>query len=42
MNSVEWNKKEELVAEQAMKFLKVSSYKQLRCLIDHNTASPCD
>ena len=24
MNSVEWNKKEELVAEQAMKFLKVS------------------
>ncbi len=23
MNSVEWNKKEELVAEQAMKYLKV-------------------
>lgn len=35
MNAVEWNKKEELVAEQALKHLKVGT---CMCLLYHSTA----
>lgn len=37
MNAVEWNKKEELVAEQALKHLKVCRDASTACLYLNNT-----
>lgn len=39
MNAVEWNKKEELVAEQALKHLKVQGLNKGQCQLQANCSS---